>query len=114
MRQNPPNARFWIRYNCDWVKLTIQPGKSVQFGFSRPTEEGYHSESWRFDHDYNDVTRSIESNSSDCDGPLDTFTKYRAKIDELADDMSMSGVRFPLWEKVNASQRDHFAERMGY
>jgi hypothetical protein len=74
------NARFWVYENGDWVKLTVRPGKPLQWGYSRATEEGYHSEGheWRIEDDM--VIHEATSDGRDCDGRLQQFAEYQCKL----------------------------------
>jgi len=38
------NARFWTVMHGNDVKITLRPGQTLNWGFTRPTEEGYTGE----------------------------------------------------------------------
>lgn len=126
MRDEIPNARFWIYWN-GWVKITLRPGERIVLHHGGPTDEGfiYHEEAYL----YGDgrVICDAETHSRDCDGPLSTYRSDICQVAELndrewdADDLEWRSERGrftppsrPLWRKESASQRDHYAEAMGY
>lgn len=93
---------------------------------SAPTEEGYHSES----HEYSFCGDSVEyvksSSSRDCDGPLHRTKVFVCKIENLAKKplirwneqeqkyLPVPDAFEPEWEEVSSTQRDEYAEAMGY
>lgn len=64
------NARFWVYWNYDWVKLTLAPGQVLQLYDGGSTEEGYWFLEELFEHDGDTVVRTTRSGGSDCDGPI--------------------------------------------
>lgn len=117
------NARFWTWIQDGPVKLTLRPGQELAHSMGGPCEEGYHYELtyWRFDGQR--VTCGSESSSRDCDGPHEYHSVAEAPLDQLSayepwsqdnDDPALKGIRFPDWKQTDASQRDRFAEAMGY
>jgi hypothetical protein len=113
-----PNARLWFWWN-GWVKLTIRPEKSLQFGECHATDEGHsycsevlHHEGWR-------VVREHASGGSDCDGPIDHESVSVCLYSDLRSipaDSDEYGENPPRanWVTLSRCQRDHYAEAMGY
>lgn len=119
--------RFWIWWKDGWVKLSLRDGQELSCHQGGPCEEGYHYESQRFYREGEEVYSEITTYSCDCDGPLDTYTKVRLtdflpgvpqwdSFDwAIGDVFDISeGIKPSCWERVTASQRDHYAEAMGY
>ena len=50
------NARFWIWWNGDWVKITLRPGQSIAMRCGGATDEGFNVESSGYEHDGDRVT----------------------------------------------------------
>ena len=126
MRVNPPNARFWVWINGDWVKLTLKPSRQLSWHASRPTDEGYSYESETWSHEGDRVTRESACGGSDCDGPIHWDNTSECMLPELqyhppefpgpddGPDFIEIPVPRPNWQRVSASQRDVYAETMGY
>jgi len=112
------NARFWVRVNRGFVKLTLTPGQVVEHFEGGPTEEGLCREwtTWEYDAESGCVIRVYESYTRDCDGPFETSSRHECPIALLAEGYSPedSGITYPAWHKTDSRQRDHFAEAMGY
>ena len=119
------NARFWY-YICPHggrsgpVKITLKPSQTLGWYSGGPTDEGWSfvTEFWKHEGDY--VENETIVDGRDCDGRLTRCHVCVAKIDELAvrpavvttkDDRSL---RYPQWKQESASQRDAYAEAMGY
>jgi hypothetical protein len=82
MRQNPPNARLWIRGPAGDVKLTLRPGERRTFSHYEDTDEGYRHTVTAYDYLAGEVRREIEDTSRDCDG---THYRDRAATCPIAD-----------------------------
>ena len=126
------NARFWTYYHTGPVKLTLRPGQSLSHGFGYNHDEGYHSEchTWSLSEDGLMVYEEGGSDDKDCDGPLYRTYNSCCPVENLAAqepyrdmdhagnllpaDPNYHGVMFPAWERLSASQRDVYAEMMGY
>lgn len=124
------NARFWTWINDGWVKLTLRPGESLQWFTWNTHNEGWSSEcvEWSLEDDV--VTRTTETDGSDCDGRLSRSYIDECGIGELASVPAMIQCEFdeewdgwkidlsqpkrPDWQKVRSGQRDYAAEAAGY
>ncbi len=120
MRQNPPNARFWVDWNGTYSKITIPVGQRVEFCCWTRTDEGWASENRRYTNTGHSVELDIWDCGCDCDGRLDRFTSLVCGLDQLkaregCDEYEESrGLLLPVWDRVSASQRDEEAEKAGY
>jgi hypothetical protein len=113
------NARFWVFVNDGWVRLSLGVGQYLTHSVGGPDEEGFsytHTRWARYGHGREEfIEQSVATNARDCDGPLDTYWVGECRVDALEDHPSFdNAVPVPNWEKVSASQRDHFAEVAGY
>ncbi len=106
----PTHTRIWVLYAGSWVKIKLTDEKYLSFGYTEPTEEGYHSASFCFWLREGVIYRAISTNSCDCDGPFDTFREDVSRVG----DTFHGGLKFPRWVKVSSRQRDYYAEAMGY
>ena len=112
------NARFWVWWHCEWVKLTLEPGQDLSATCGGRHEEGwsYTSKTWR--HDGDRVIRETTTNASDCDGRIDFYQDDFCLLENLKAEEPFlhedAEIRVPAWERLSASQRDHEAERAGY
>jgi len=84
----------------EWTAL--HEGQTLEVSTGSSTNEGYFSSTIRFSLTGGVLSKEEITDSRDCDGRLTTETHY------LYDEKSEE------WERVNASQRDYEAERMGY
>lgn len=114
------NARFWIWWNLGWVKITLRPGQAIDLHAGARTDEGYWRIVERYSYDLDSVVqRDTFEAARDCDGPTEDLRSYACRIEDLkrqpeeTDEYGWRPAR-PLWERVSASQRDHYAEAMGY
>jgi hypothetical protein len=110
------SARFWVWWNDGWIKLTLgNRRRSVSFGYRGFTEEGSVEVSLRYKLEGDFVTREYYRWESDCDGPHEHHEEARCHIMALHYNcMPDDGILSPNWRKVSRSQRDHYAETMGY
>lgn len=111
-----PCVMFWTFVDSEYVGVRLEPGDTIEFEFGGPHEEGYHYRSIAMRHEGEFITCADYTSSRDCDGPLQTWEEHEARVDKLdarepIDDESPRGVE---WERLSASQRDHFAEAAGY
>ena len=111
------NARFWIFYNGDHVKLTLEPGQTVSFGQGGPDDEGWHyyGETIELSCDGAELALSWVSDGADCDGRLTRGGDLIASADpaDFIPCYEFDGRR-PDWQDADAWQRDQYAEAMGY
>lgn len=129
-------ARFWVWANDGWVKLALRNGQTLTHSISGPTDEGYFSQEETWSRDGDHVFRSMDERSRDCDGPHELHVECVFGLSELGSrDMhseeqqraAMWGedpkqpqfnenidIYTPEWTRVSSSQRDAYAEAMGY
>lgn len=116
-------TRIWTYWNRSPVKITISDKKPTRLHKCEPTDEGFHSEEEEYTLVDGVVFRECSSYSVDCDGPFETNSVCSWKIGgETVPLISWTwdGLEYELpehrpdWKRVSASQRDHFAEAMGY
>ncbi len=108
------NARFWIMWNGDWVKITLRPGQSISMCAGRNHEEGFSCEAEVYSFDCDVVECAITSWGRDCDGRYDVHMNYHCHVTQLkAHDMDDGTIR-PQWERGHCEQYDQFAEMAGY
>ena len=108
------NLRFYIYWNDDYVRLTLSPEKSITLVSGGPDEEGYNITEEEYRHDGDGVICFIHTDGRDCDGPLETFYKGYCRADGLAQHPAFDHDTMPYWSRVSSSQRDRYAEAMGY
>ena len=108
------NARFWAHVNDGYVKITLEPGQRLSWGESHPTDEGfsYQSESWTFEGET--ITRESASGGRDCDGRIDYYRDSECSVYCLAARQYEDGEFTPEWVDTGSSQRDEYAEAIGY
>lgn len=105
------NARFWIWWNDDWVKLTLEPNTTLQLYDAHETDEGYSFQSEFFEHDGDTLIRESTSGGRDCDGPIEYHDVSECHLSTLD---TCAEPQCPPWQRVKAWQRDTYAEQMGY
>lgn len=127
----PRNARFWIWWNNDWVKITLRPGQEITLYCGGPTDEGYSHEWETFSHEGDRIECSTLVEASDCDGRLDRYGEWECPLDQLQGipeeqltewcevkcEYVPSGEVLPPrpeWVTLSKGQRDYAAEAMGY
>ena len=120
------NARFWICYHGDWVKLTLEPGTQLAFGHSEPHEEGYSGESHTYSFDAFTVVRESYYHGRDCDGRHSETYVDVAYLAQLKDNpcreqnettgqwQAKPGMYYPNWQKEKSERYDQYAEAAGY
>ena len=134
------NARFWFRWNGDWVKLTLTPGEDMSLVDCHRTEEGFsntwielgYDKRWRgrtcTDRDTQAVTCYVYQRARDCDGLTEHSARSFCTLDNLHarepyvcpesgesyGPEAHHGPCLPAWEDEYRSSRDHAAEAAGY
>jgi hypothetical protein len=108
-----------VRFNFPWEgrihKITMKPGESRDFHYSRPTEEGYEYCHEELFHNGEEIEYEMYSGGRDCDGPIDRHYSYVCKVGpDLKADTNYYGDKLPKWRKVKGHVRDYYAEAMGY
>lgn len=113
------NARFWTYYKGSPVKLTMRPEQEIHFVEGGPTDEGYHWEDTTYEYPRHEaaIYCKCTTMARDCDGRFDTCSTTRCPLEDLKNGHELTedpSVRYPLWQAVEASQRDYAAEAAGY
>ena len=125
-KEKPINARFWIFWNGDYVKLTLKPDTEVTFGYSQTHDEGYCAVHETYS--YDGITVDCESHSSgrDCDGRHSSTSNDHAKVSELKVNPCLRydyntgamtvipGMLRPNWQAGRTRCYDQYAEAAGY
>ena len=112
------NARFWV-YHHGWVKLTLKPGQKLNHHTAAPTEEGYSSNFETYYYDGKQIFSDVAQFGRDCDGPFEsirTFFCYNTSLKAIPSEVIDGEVLpdRPEWRTLCSTQRDYFAEEMGY
>lgn len=119
-KRKPRVARFWWWHEDGWVRLKVrEDAEPLHWGTAHLTEEGSHSVFYEWWADDSGVYYRVDAFERDCDGPLSRHGLYRCDWDELDTHLAYDlnghfSHRTPCWEEVETSQRDEYAERMGY
>ena len=119
------NARFMIWYNDQYTKITLKPGQTISLRNFRYHDEGYSEriETYSYASDEPIVYSEYEGYSRDCDGPYELYSESHFVVDqnysnvernELETDYYVLDRHVPKWIKGKSSQRDVYAEMMGY
>lgn len=108
------NARFWVVLLDDPVKITLRPGQRLHWSTWSPDEEGWSSRLEEFEHAGDRVYWRSRTDGVDCDGRLTQYWEGSATLENLAIVDLEQGLLQPSWENEKSSQRDYFAEAMGY
>ena len=82
------------------VVICLKKGQSFEVHTHHRTDEGYDSTYDVYHFDGRALTHGYGSHGCDCDGPLE---RHYTRV-------NTSG----QWEHISSSQRDHYAEAMGY
>jgi len=108
------NARFWIWWNNDYVKITLRPWQEITIGRQDPTDEGYEGKSNTYLHDGDVVRCKWSSWGQDCDGYLERNGESVCPLSHLHEiEHEDTNIKSPEWTRENAWQRDQYAEAMG-
>ncbi len=115
------NAKFWVYWNGDWVKLKLKPDQGVTARSFQWTDEGFSEtiEEYYYNSERNVIESTTHNRARDCDGPIDYHSRYYCNVNELMyheegeDEFGWNPPR-PKWEKTKSWQRDYYAEAMGY
>lgn len=116
------NARFWDFCNGGWVKITLKPHQTLSWENYSNTDEGFSFIRQNWIHNDDMVSYVEYSSGRDCDGPTEYTLIQRARMCDLKsvpvyDYRKGRGkclFHKPIWSTIKESQRDHFAEAMGY
>lgn len=110
------NARFWVWWRQDWVKITLRPGETLCAGYGGQCDEGWSRFSEQWSHTGLRVEREWVSEGQDCDGRSAQYGEDFAMLDELdaVGRGEFEEMLAPRWQDSQTSQRDEFAELAGY
>lgn len=120
------NARIWEYINDDYVKITLRPGQCLVWGRFGRDEEGWSSETTRWEWDGTTLTFAFCMDGTDCDGRTSSHGCFKTTRDKFAmKDTYPPGeicvtangaevIHLPEWEKVSDGRRDYSAEAAGY
>jgi len=113
--RDPRNARFWIFHIEGYVKITLAPGDFLHHSRGWNHDEGWTVEFFTLAYDGAVVEMSGGTDGTDCDGRMETAHAYECKLALLkVHEVEGTEIKFPQWDHVSASQRDHTAEAAGY
>lgn len=107
------NARLLVWHRSEGVKITLRPGQTLSFGYSELTDEGYSASRSTFYFDGVGVHAEYLDTGRDCDGRHEHFHRAYCHRDLLTGH-HVDGERWPDWDHLDSSQRDHTAESMNY
>ena len=110
-------ARFWIWHREGWVRIKLDPYKSLSFSYGGPTDEGWSRYSETLEHDGTGIVCQYCDDGSDCDGRLTRYGMLRCPLESLkVRDCGLDDAPglLPQWEQISQRQRDEFAEAMNY
>jgi hypothetical protein len=113
--QQPRNARFWVIWNADLVKLTLAPGQRLSLFHAERHEEGWHCIRKSFEHTGEAILQEIHNDGTDCDGRLTYSSTSACPLAELGAFVSdCCKEPLPRWTVLESEQRDFSAEAAGY
>ncbi len=118
---NKTRVRFWIWFHQSPVRITLYAGKPIETCEGGPHDEGYSYSRATYSLEKDPegflvVVKEWESDGRDCDGRL---TRHgiceclRPNLDQGYHDEEHNVV-YPSWDSISRSQRDEYAEAMGY
>lgn len=112
-------ARFWEYIHGSPVKITLRStGRNVlRHSHGGPTDEGWSAEAYVWSLDGYLVRCEYTTAGSDCDGRHTSYSDTGCPIGFLQSgyrEETDPAIAYPEWQRISASQRDQFAEAMGY
>lgn len=102
--------KFSYYVNNKRIKISLKDQEVLHIYSFTPDEEGYSSEQIKLKRDNSKIFLYIIMEGRDCDGPLKQY--YTAVC--LQKNLRKGYKGTPLWETINKSQIDTFAESMNY
>jgi hypothetical protein len=120
------SARFWVDHKGSYVKLTIKKDQELNTTEGGLTDEGYDYTNTSYTFDGKEVECVSVRDAKDCDGRAswswEAFfdaTNYQTRSafvgwTEDGEEIRDQSIQLPQWEKLSSSQRDVYAEMMGY
>lgn len=109
-----PMAKFNVQWRGETVAITVrQGGEDKKLHHSEPTEEGHEYRCEEYYLHNGVVVRTVSWGGSDCDGPIDHFLVQECHVGNLKK-VQFGVYKYPEWETKSETQRDHYAEQMGY
>ena len=120
--------RFWVFINDDWTRLTIRPGQELNHATGGGHEEGWSITYNTWEGVGGRVINRCQVEGQDCDGrhseSMETILVRNpgrcplpfpdANSPTYHEDFDRFQASLPTWDEVTSSQRDYFAEAMGY
>jgi len=111
-------ARFWCLVNDSMVKVSLDPGESLEWGRSEPTDEGHSFEWHKWELCGQWVYVENSEGGRDCDGPICYDSVSQCRIDKLSSREVASMPDWPLlpdWERARDTVvTDTYAQMAGY
>jgi hypothetical protein len=107
------SIRFWTYHRDGFVRIKIAMGETLHHGYREATDEGWYFEGIRWECNSDGILREQVHDGVDCDGRLTQYhTDFATHCNLNA--FEYEGVKLPVWDDVEAHQRDYSAEAMGY
>jgi hypothetical protein len=103
---------YWIGEGFQTIRLTER--LAVSFREGGATEEGYSYTDYYFSFEEGLVRMTLTTEAKDCDGRLESYTKWTCSPEKLESKVTEDGTKVPDWTQVDSWQRDYSAEAMGY
>lgn len=113
----PNTIKFWEFINGNPVKIKIKPNQQLRYYKVTQHDEGFNSVNYTWILEDNELICTIYTYGKDCDGPLSTLNVFTCDIENVTSgnkDEEFDDVIYPKWEYKHSSQRDYYAEAMGY
>lgn len=110
-------ARLWLYLNDDFVQLSLDPGQTIHWGKSHPTDEGYSFTTIELSYDGEIVELEERRGGRDCDGRIEMTYRYACSLDNLhADpiDIKLETIYRPAWDKELVRVYDEYAQLSNY
>lgn len=118
IKWNPtkPNVRLHEYINNGEVVITLKPGKTLTYYSGGPHEEGYSrsEEEWEYDDVEDIIIYQHWTQSRDCDGRLDHYTKMALRVEDVVPHTCPAELPWRYISGISGCQRDYNAEAMGY
>ncbi len=111
-----PNARLTLFANGETVKLTLHPGQSLAWEYSRQEDEGYSAGGFQVSLEQKTglVVLQEWSEGRDCDGRSSWDSVLECHVMRLRSVNNGFNKPAPDWKELDSSRRDYSAERAGY
>lgn len=122
-RQGKRQARFWVWFKTDMVRIKINEGQTLSCEDFRYNDEGgYHRDTDTYFYDGRDVYLEWERDGRDCDGRLTHsgertfhYLQYVRDMAHLEADSEGRKIEAPYWQRVcDHPVYDEYAQAAGY